>query len=157
RQLRSCSVVFMELNQPDKAMEFVKLDAGSEWAAQSTALILLHQGKVSEARQTIQKVSPNLLMGRDLLRACLDREQTSTLNQIDQKTEAATMANTDGEPRFLVGTMQGYCGQREAALRLIRSAITEYNYCAYTALQADPLLASLRHGSEFGDLLSAAK
>jgi eukaryotic-like serine/threonine-protein kinase len=157
RQLRSCSVVFMELNQPDRAMEFVKVDAGSEWAAQSAAFVLLHQGKVAEARQSIQRVSPNLLMGRDLLRACLDPEQSSSLKQIAQKTEAATLADTDGEPRFLVGTLQGYCGQKEAAIRLLRSAITEYNYCAYTALQADPLLANLRQSTEFGELLSAAK
>jgi tetratricopeptide (TPR) repeat protein len=157
RQLRSCSVVFMEKNQPDRAMEFVKVDAGSEWAAQSAAFILLHQGKVAEARQSIQRVSPNLLMGRDLLRACLDPEQSSSLKQIAQKTEAATLADTDGEPRFLVGTLQGYCGQKEAALRLLRSAVTEYNYCAYTALQADSLLANLRQSTEFSKLLSAAK
>ena len=32
-QFRSCAAVFMELGQPERAMEFVRLDAGSEWAA----------------------------------------------------------------------------------------------------------------------------
>jgi hypothetical protein len=157
RQLRSCSVVFMELGQPEKAMEFVKVDAGSEWAAQSTAFILLHQGKVPEALQSIRKVSPNLVMGRDLLRACLDREDSFALKQLADKTEAVTLTDTDGEPRFLVGTLQEYCGQRETALRLLRSSITEYNYCAYTAMQTDSLLTNLRQTPEFGELLSAAK
>ena len=157
RQLRSCSLVFMELGQPDKAMEFVRLDAGSEWAAQSAAFILVRQGKVLEALQSIRKVSPNLIMGRDLLRACLDPEQRSAVPAIAKKTEAATLADTDGEPRFLVATLQGYCGQREAALRLLRSAISEYNYCAYTAMQTDSLLEKLRQTPEFGELLSAAK
>jgi hypothetical protein len=46
---------------------------------------------------------------------------------------------------------------REGALRLLRSAISEYNYCAYTAMQTDSLLAKLRQTQEFGELLSAAK
>jgi TolB-like protein len=32
-QFRSCSAVFMQLDQPEKAMEFVRLDSGSEWAS----------------------------------------------------------------------------------------------------------------------------
>lgn len=48
-----------------------------------------------------------------------------------------------------------YCGQKDAAVRLLRNAI-EQNYCAYTALQTDPLV-KLRGTPEFSELLSAAK
>src|SRR5439155_6214361 len=34
---RSCALVFMELNQQQTAMDFVRLDAGSEWAARTAA------------------------------------------------------------------------------------------------------------------------
>src|SRR5437667_426612 len=67
---RSCALVFMELNQQQRAMDFVRLDAGSEWAARTAAYIFLREGKLAEARQSIQKTSANPLMARDLLESC---------------------------------------------------------------------------------------
>ena len=57
---------------------------------------------------------------------------------------------------YIAGTMLAYCGQKDAALRLLRRAVGQ-NYCAYTALQTDPLLAKFRGTPEFSGLLSAAK
>ena len=137
-------------------MEFVRLDAGSDWAARTTAFILLEQGKLGEARQTIQRTSERPLLGRDLLLACLDPQQTSQLDGAAKKSEAAALAGVDAEPRYFVGALLSYCGQKDAAVRLLRSAI-EQNYCAYTALQTDPLLVKFRGTPEFSGLLSAAK
>ncbi len=155
-QFRSCSWVFAQLGEPQRAMEFVRLDAGSEWAARQTAFILLGQGKLAEARQSIQRVSDAPLVGRDLLRVCLDPQQTSQLNRAVQRIEKAALAGVDAEPRYAFGTLLSYCGQKDAALRLLRSAI-EHNYCAYQTLQSDPMLVKLRGTPEFSGLLSAAK
>jgi len=153
---RSCALVFMELNQQQRAMDFVRLDAGSEWAARTAAYIFLREGKLAEARQSIQKTSANPLMARDLLESCFDHSPTSVLDRIAQKTEAAALAQPDGEPRYHLGSLLAYCGRNDAALRLLKSAV-ERNYCAYTALQTDALLAKLRGSTEFNKLLSAAK
>src|SRR5438477_549353 len=153
---RSCAWTFMELEQPQKAMEFVRLDAGSEWAARTAAYVFLREGKLAEARQSIQKTSANPLMARDLLQSCFDHSPTSVLDRIAQKTEAAALAQPDGEPRYHLGSLLAYCGRNDAALRLLKSAV-EQNYCAYTALQTDALLAKLRGSTEFNKLLSAAK
>jgi len=147
--------VFMELDQPQKAMEFVRLDAGSEWAARTTAYILLRQGKLTEARQSIQRISANPRMGRDLFLACLDPSQTSSLDRLWRPVEAS-LAGGDPEPRYIIGGLLAYCGQKDAALRLLKSTV-ERNYCAYTALQTDPVFEKLRGSVEFGELLSAAK
>jgi len=155
-QFRSCSWVFMQLGQPQRAMEFVRLDAGSEYAARQTALILMGQGKLAEARQSIQRTSDQPLMGRDLVQACLDPQQSSQLDRAVRKMEADALAQPDSEPRYHAGALLSYCGQKDAAVRLLRSAI-EQNYCAYTALQSDPMLVKLRGTSEFNKLLSAAK
>ncbi len=48
------------------------------------------------------------------------------------------------------------CGRKDLALHLIKSAI-DGRYCAYTALQKDPLMASLRGTQEFNQLLTAAR
>jgi eukaryotic-like serine/threonine-protein kinase len=155
-QFRSCCSVFMQLGQPQRAMEFVRLDAGSEYAARQTALILMGQGKPAEARQSIQRTSDQPLMGRDLVQACLDPRQTSQLDRAARKMEADALAQPDPEARYGIGALLSYCGQKDAAVRLLRSAI-EQNYCAYIALQSDPMLVKLRGTPEFSELLSAAK
>ena len=155
-QLRSCSWTFIQLGEPQRAMEFVRLDAGSEWAARQTALILMGQGKQDDARRSIQRTSDMPLMGRDLVQACLDPHQTYRLDKTTEKVESAALAGVDPEPRYNFGALLSYCGQKDAALRLLKSTI-EHNYCAYTALQTDPLLVKLRGTSEFSGLLSAAK
>jgi tetratricopeptide (TPR) repeat protein len=153
-QFRSCSLVFMQLDQHQRAMEFVRLDAGSEWAARSTAEILLRQGKLPEARQSVQNTS---LKGfRDFLQACGEPSKTHALDKIEHEWEAAVLAGTDVEGCYITGALLAYCGQNDAALRLLKSSI-EKNYCAYTALQTDPLLVKLRGTPEFSGLLSAAK
>ncbi len=151
---RSCSWAFMQLNEPQRAMGFVRLDVGSDWASRTAAFVLLEEGKLGEARQMIQRTSERPLLGHDLLLACLD--QPSQLDSAAKKSEAAALAGVDAEPRYFVGALLSYCGQKDAAVRLLRSAIKQ-NYCAYTALQTDPLLVKLRGTPEFGDLLSSAK
>jgi len=153
---RSCSWAFMQLGQPERALEFVRLDAGTDWAGRTTAFILLEQGKLNEARQMIQRTSERPLLGRDLLLACLDSQQTFQLSETAKKSEAAALAGVDAEPRYFVGDLLSYCGHQDAAARLLRSAVKQ-NYCAYTALQTDPLLKKLRGTPEFSDLLSTAK
>jgi hypothetical protein len=137
-------------------MDFVHLDEGSEWAARQTALIFLAQGKLTEARQTVQRTSDNPLMGRALIQACVDPQQSSQMKTYAQQMEDAALAMIDAEPRYNVGALLSYCGQKASALRLLRSAV-EHNYCAYSALQTDPLLVKLRGSPEFSELLSAAK
>jgi TolB-like protein len=155
-QFRSCSWVFAQLGEPERAMEFVRLDAGSEWATRQMAFILMGQGKLAEARQSIQTMSDAPLMGHDLLQVCLGSQQASQLDTTAHKLETAALAGVDAEPRYVFGTLLSYCGQKDGALRLLRSAI-EHNYCAYQTLQSDPMLVKLRGTPEFSELLSAAK
>src|SRR5208282_3748015 len=43
---RSCAWAFMELGKTERAREFIRLDAGSEWAAYATPSLLLREGKI---------------------------------------------------------------------------------------------------------------
>ncbi len=113
-QFRSCSNTFMRLGEPQRAMEFIRLDAGSEYAARQTAFILMGQGKLAEAKQTIRRTSDVPLMGRDLVQACLDPQQTSQLERAAKKIEAAALAGVDAEPRYWVGAALSYCGEKDA-------------------------------------------
>jgi serine/threonine protein kinase len=153
---RSCAWSFIQLGRVDRAMDFVRLDAGSEWAASMTTLILLGQGKLEEARETAKKMSVEVYNRRELAEACLQPRPPSELDTIVQKATSAALAETDSEPRYYLAAILAFCGKKEPAVRLLRSAI-EQNYCAYSALQSDPLLAKLRGTPEFKQLLSDAK
>jgi len=48
---RSCAWAFAELGNTQRARDFVRLDAGSEWAAYVTPSILLREGNIPEARE----------------------------------------------------------------------------------------------------------
>jgi len=71
-QFRSCAWAFMELGKFDRAMDFVRLDAGSEWFASVMPSLLLREGKLAEAREAVKHMSAAPpFFHRDLLMACL--------------------------------------------------------------------------------------
>src|SRR6202140_2302017 len=53
---RSCAWSFLEMGKPDRAMDFVHLDAGSEWAAWVTPYVHLAEGNVTEARSAAKNM-----------------------------------------------------------------------------------------------------
>jgi serine/threonine protein kinase/TolB-like protein len=155
-RLRSCSWPFIWLGQPQNAMKFLDLDRGSEWVARVTPYLLLGEGKLSEARQSIGQAPPGIVFGRDFMRACLSPGQANHLDSIAKDFEAATIAEPDPERRYANGTLLAYCGQEGAAFRILNGVVT-HNYCAYGQLQRDPLLVKIRDTPEFARLLSLAK
>jgi len=154
--IRSCFWNFVWLGQYEKAMKFLELDRGSQWTVASTVFPLLGEGDLTEARQRLSSLPTEVIFARSLLEACLNPDQTQRLRGAAKELEAASMTAPDPELRYSNGTLLAYCGQKEAALRMLTSAVTK-NFCAYEALQRDPLLAKLRESPEFRPLLSAAK
>jgi TolB-like protein/predicted Ser/Thr protein kinase len=153
---RSCTQTFFQMGKTERAKDFLALDAGSEWAAYMGPNILLREGKVNEARESLKLKPPSSGFRRDLLEVCLGLWPPSELDSTVRKVEGEVVAITDPEPKYNTGAILSFCGQKESALRLLKSAI-EQNYCAYSALQRDPLLEKLRGTPEFKQLLAAAK
>jgi serine/threonine protein kinase/tetratricopeptide (TPR) repeat protein len=154
-QFRSCAWGFMELGQTQRAKDFVNLDAGSEWAAFATPSILLREGKLAEARESVKKMSTASHYHRDLLEACLGMRPASEFDKIATETEAAVLAEPDPEPWYYEGTIMAFCGRPASALHMFTAAV-EQNYCSYSALLADPLLAKMRSNKDFDAVLTAA-
>jgi serine/threonine protein kinase/TolB-like protein len=154
-QFRSCAWAFMELGQTQRAMDFVNLDAGSEWAASARMSVLLREGKLAEARESVKKVSPAAHYHRDLLEACLGMRPPSELDRTTAFVEASVLSEPDPEPWYYEGTIMAFCGKPAIALHMINAAV-EQNYCSYSALLSDPLLAKLRSSKEFDAVLTAA-
>ncbi len=155
-QFRSCSATFQQMGKDERALDFLRPDAGSEFANFAIPSILLGQGKLDEARQAVDKMSDNPVWHKDLLESCLHLRPGADLEKVAVQTEASVVAEADPEGWYYQGAILAYCGKKDIAFRLLGRAISQ-NYCAYSALQADPLLAKLRGNPEFRQLLSAAK
>ena len=152
---RSCAWVFMALGQTDRAMDFVHLDAGSEWAAWATPYVYLTAGNLAQAREAVKSVAKAPIYHRDLLVACTAAQKPADMDRIVRDEEASVMTEPDPEAWYHVGALMAYCGQKDAALHLLKAAVQQ-NYCAYSALLEDPLLKSLRKETAFDDVLTAA-
>jgi TolB-like protein len=151
---RSCAWAFLEIGKTDKAMDFVHLDAGSQWAAWVTPYVYLAAGNVAQARESVKYVAKAPVYHRELLVACTLAQPPADMDRIVREEEASVMTEPDPEEWYHVGALMAYCGQKDAALRLLRAAVQQ-NYCAYSALLEDPLLKDLRKETAFNEVLTA--
>jgi eukaryotic-like serine/threonine-protein kinase len=152
---RSCAWAFMELGKTDRAADFIRLDAGSEWAAYIMPSLLLREGKVAEAREAVKHMPTVPRYHRDLLEACLQLRSPAELDRLAQEAEASLPTEPDPETWYYQGALFAYCGKKQAALHLLQSAV-EQNYCAHENLLSDPLLVKLRTDTEFDKVLTSA-
>ncbi len=152
---RSCAWAFMELGKAERARDFVRLDEGSEWAAYVMPSILLREGKIAEAREAVKGMPSAPRYHRDLLESCLQLRPAAELDRMAQEAETSLPTEPDPETWYYQGALFAYCGKKQAALHLLQSAV-EQNYCAYSNLLSDPLLAKLRTETAFDKVLTAA-
>jgi TolB-like protein/predicted Ser/Thr protein kinase len=154
-QFRSCSLVFDLMGNTERGMEFLRLDLGSGWVGANLPLHFERAGKPAEARESAKKIPADDPV-RGLLVACLDQSPAAKLDTEVSASMPVVFADPDAENRYWNATLLATCGKQDIAVRLLKSAIAGH-YCAYTALQADSLLVSLRGTPEFSKLLSTAK
>jgi eukaryotic-like serine/threonine-protein kinase len=153
---RSCAWAFMEMGNPERAADFVRLDAGSEWAAYAAPSILLREGKIPETREAVKRMPSAARYHRDLLESCLQLRPAADLDRMAHDAETSLPTQPDPETWYYQGALFAYCGKKQAALHLLQSAI-EQNYCSYENLLSDPLLAKLRTDTGFDKVLSSAR
>jgi len=152
---RSCAWSFLEIGKTDRAVDFVQLDAGSEWAAWVTPYVDLAAGNVAAARADARNMARAPFYHRDLMEACTASQKPADLAKIVRESESSVMVEPDAEAWYHVGALMAYCGQPEPALRLLKAAVQQ-NYCAYSELLDDPLLKDLRKQTAFNEVLTAA-
>jgi hypothetical protein len=154
-RLRSCALAFFEVGKTDRATDYFRLDANSEWGRAHLPAILLREGKIDDAEASIKNVPDLAIWFKPLLSQCIQNGAVSVGQNIDSKTQAALLGIRDPELLYYQGSIMAFCGNRELAVRMIAEAI-HHNYCAYSALELDPMLASLRGTNEFRQLREEA-
>jgi eukaryotic-like serine/threonine-protein kinase len=153
-QLRSCATTFDELGNYERAMVFLQLDIGSLWVSRNLVRHYIRAGNLAQAREASEKLGND---SRDqTLYSCLNHAPSGDLDNIARELAPKILASPDPENRYTAAPSFSFCGQKDIALRLLKSAVTGH-YCAYNALQTEPLFAPLRSSPEFAQLLSAAK
>jgi serine/threonine protein kinase len=152
---RSCAFSFLEMGKTDQAMDYVHLDAGTEWAAWVTPYVYLAAGDMTQARAAAKNMGAGATYHRQLMEACTATVRPADFPKIVREAESSVVIEADPENWYRIGALMAACGQNESALRLLKSAVQQ-NYCAYSALLDDPLLKNLRKETAFNDVLTAA-
>jgi serine/threonine protein kinase/TolB-like protein len=153
--LRSCAFTFDQLGNYARAMDFLQLDAGSEWASDNITRHYMRDGKLAQAKEIAEKFKDS---GRSfpMMRACLENPSSADAATLTRQRAATILAAPDPEPHYVVAADVLFCGQKDLALQLLKSSIAGH-FCAYAGLQNDSAWAKLRGTPEFAELLSAAK
>src|SRR5262249_10633790 len=153
---RSCTWTYLYMGNTERAREYILVDAGSEWASWVMPAILIREGKLKEAKDAVKKVPSGPRYYRELTEAVLGVRPPAELDRIAQEDLTSLAAGAEPENAYQRGSPVAFAGKKESSLHSVRSAI-EQNYCAYSALENDPLLDKLRATPEFADLLRAAR
>jgi len=152
---RSCSFAFFEQGKPARALQYLDLDSGSEWSTSVRVTVLMRLGRMAEARQAAQQMTQNSMWLPELLQACLNKAPQAEIHRLAENAKATLLSEQDSELKYHQGTIMAACGEKQIAYDFLREAVAE-NYCAYQALQSDPLLASLRGEAEFRQIMQTA-
>jgi len=151
---RSCAFTFDQLGNYPRAVEFLQLDAGSEWVTGNMVRQFIRDGNLAQARDLTQKFSA--ATWAPLMAACLDNPSSQNAASLARAVGAGILADPDPETHYVVAPDILFCGQKDLALRMVKSSIAGH-YCPYTGLQNDSAWAKVRGTPEFAELLTAAK
>jgi serine/threonine protein kinase/tetratricopeptide (TPR) repeat protein len=153
-QLRSCAVTFEEMGNYARVMDFLQLDSGSMWVTGNLVSHYVRTGNLTQAREMAEKLGDVARLWE--LVAYLKQAPPAEVERIAKEAAPKILANPDAENRFTAASGFAFSGQNDFALRLLKSGV-EGNYCGYTAMQNDPMLASVRGTPEFNGILAEAK
>lgn len=146
--MRSCGVAFLEHGDYDKALEYFHLDADTDWSNALTIDVLLREGKEKEA---LQVSHPGILAwtSYDMLLACAAHKPAAEVATLAKRIEP----EDDPETNYFAASHLAYCNQATAALEMLRRTV-QANYCAYPAMDTDPMFANIRSLPEYAEVHS---
>ena len=156
-EFRSCAFNFLMAGDMARAREFLSLDAGtSDFFNFGTTAIQLREGNPQGALNTAERYSKNVFLGGNMWVACLQHHPRAQLHQMAIDLEKTLALIEDPEPNYFQGSMVVYCGESEVGLRMVEKAAKD-RFCAYQAIQRDPLFADVRETAEYRRILAEAK
>ncbi|HUO14426.1 MAG TPA: hypothetical protein VMX38_05515 [Verrucomicrobiae bacterium] len=113
--------------------------------------------RISEARDVARRVPGDV--DYKFFMACSNHLLGSGSANVDKEARdvAAILATIpDPETRYVIGSEFVFCGQSSLAFPILKKAIEDH-YCAYDALEKDPLLKLIQGTPELAELRTEAK
>ncbi|HEX6503838.1 MAG TPA: protein kinase [Terriglobales bacterium] len=155
-QFRSCSSVFLLTGQFDRARDFLRLDAGSEWSNNAEIVLLLREGKTSEALEKLHKLPENHFFHTRAIEACYSVPKPPGSDQLLKEAEKEIFSYRDPEPKYSQAGIFNACLGNDFTARLVKSAI-DGGFCAYDYLEVDPLMTAFRKAPQYPAVLAQAR
>jgi TolB-like protein/tRNA A-37 threonylcarbamoyl transferase component Bud32 len=150
RGFRSCAFAFLPLGKYDRAREYLRLDAGSDWSKGREGNILQRQGKSAAAADLFE--ATGFHAAAKLMRPSTPKAER---DRVSADLEAAADSDPDPEDLYYVGGILASSGYPEAGLRSLRKAV-ERNYISYPAMDHDPVYEPVRKTPEFAAIRAEA-
>jgi len=111
---------------------------------------------MKEAREAADKLTTNPTWMREFLLGCLNKAPAEAVHSLAQRAQDDLLWEQDSELKYYQGAVLAQCGEKKIAYSFLRKAV-EQKYCAYQALQADPLLAGVQGDSDFQQIVKSAQ
>ena len=122
---RSCGQPLMMLGRYDRALDYARLDSGSDWAMLVTRFIYQRMGRRADAREQHDRLPPEYLRGiapdmfYGLLSRCLACAPPDTHERVtDDDVRVFLTVREDPEPLYFWASDLAYCGQTKPAIQL---------------------------------------
>lgn len=145
-RLRSCGYAYLYAGKLSRVMDFLALDEGAYFVQWATVLYRLRLDDRDAALQVVRQAADDTT--RRLMQPCLEGARGAALDDAVTAFVQHWERNGDPEAPYAVAPMLSYCGRPRDALRFVERSV-DGSFCAYPALDLDPIWAGLRDDPEF--------
>jgi serine/threonine protein kinase len=148
---RSCAITLEMIGQYNRAMDFARLDLGTNFSSWRAAYIALDTGNTEGALTALKSLLYTHFEAQ-LGSECLQHPDSPSIKDLSARAElSAAFAAGDPENAYVDARIQAVCNQNGAALRVLRRTV-DAGYCAYPIMDNDPLFSHIRNTPEFGQI-----
>jgi len=152
REFRSCATPFEQLGDFAKARAYLALDdTSSQWRRRGEAELLLRENKPEAAAQLLRQNQRFNAVAELVLKTSPQGDRDRAAQTLAERT----FGERDSENHYVMATLLAYSGYRDAALRLLRSAV-EANYLCVPAMDRNTMFDSIRKDPEFAAIREEA-
>lgn len=154
-RLRSCGYSYLYAGKLGPVPKFLALDEGSYFSHWGTVLLHLRRSEDAAALNSARQVPPDLHIRR-FMELCLGGRRGEALDAPAAAFVEFWSEHRDPELAYALAPMLEYCGRRDDALAFLERAI-DNNFCAWPALDQDPIWHGMRENAVFRQLREDAR
>ncbi len=153
-RLRSCAYAYLYAGKLPRVVDFLKLDEGSYFVHWGMVLYYLRLDDREAALRATRLAESEPTRG--LMEPCLEGVQGAALDQPVAEFVRHWQQSEDPETPYAVAPMLVYCGRVPEGLRMLDRAV-DLGFCAFPAVDQDPIWAKLRGDAEFQRIRAKAQ